>query len=330
MAEAGCAGILVADTFCGPMKELPREGRLVAVDSMPSRAGGCAANVAIDLAKQGVVCDVIGCVGQDPSAAVIVRELEAAHVGCDRIAYVPDYATSRTVILLVEGQDRRYIHMFGANAAFTAAHIPRDWLAGLKVFYLGGLFLMPSFRTEEFLELLKFCRAHGVTSVVDVVVPQRICEFRGHHENDVPEICRNSLAPLLPFVDYFLPNEDEARTLTGCAEPLDQVGALVEGGAGTVVVTCGKNGAVGGRNAQRWRVGGFGIEAVDPSGSGDAFSSGIVTGILRGWELPQTLVYASALGASAARAVGTTAGVFTAAAAEAFLATHTLQIDSAR
>jgi sugar/nucleoside kinase (ribokinase family) len=201
--------------------------------------------------------------------------------------------------------------MFGANAAFTAAHIPRDWLAGLKVFYLGGLFLMPSFRTEEFLDLLKFCRTQGVTSVVDVVLPQHHCGMI-------------ELAPLLPFIDYFLPNEDEARTLTGCAEPLEQVRVLVEGGAGTVVVTCGKSGAVAGRNAERWRVAGFRMEAADPSGSGDAFSSGIVTGILHGWELPRTLVYASALGASAVQAVGTTAGVFTAAETEAFLATHTM------
>jgi len=299
------------------MKELPREGELLALDSMPSRAGGCAANVAIDVTKQGAACDVIGCLGQDSSSSVVVRELEAARVGCDQIGYVPDYATSRTVILLVEGQDRRYIHMFGANAAFTVPHIPRDWLAGLKVFYLGGLFLMPSFRAEEFLELLKFCRAQGVISVVDVVIPQ--------HNSGVAELAR-----LLPFIDYFLPNEDEARTLTGCAEPLGQVRALVEYGAGTVVVTCGMSGAVAARNAEPWRVGSFRMDAIDPSGSGDAFSSGIITGILRGWELPRTLVYASALGASAVRAVGTTAGVFTAAEAEAFLAIHTLQVESPR
>ena len=66
MAEVGCAGILVADTFCGPMKRLPREGELLAIDEMPSKAGGCAANVAIDLAKQGVAADVCGCVGATP------------------------------------------------------------------------------------------------------------------------------------------------------------------------------------------------------------------------------------------------------------------------
>ena len=39
MADVGCAGILVADTFCGPMKRLPLEGELLAIDRMPSKAG---------------------------------------------------------------------------------------------------------------------------------------------------------------------------------------------------------------------------------------------------------------------------------------------------
>ena len=49
MAEVGCAGILVADMFCGPMQALPREGQLLAIDAIEPGAGGCAANVAISL-----------------------------------------------------------------------------------------------------------------------------------------------------------------------------------------------------------------------------------------------------------------------------------------
>ena len=54
MVQVGCAGILVADTLCGPVEALPRPGQLLAVEDIPSKAGGCAANVAIDLARQQV------------------------------------------------------------------------------------------------------------------------------------------------------------------------------------------------------------------------------------------------------------------------------------
>ena len=35
MAQVGCAGILVEDTFCGPMQELPREGQLLVLMRCP-------------------------------------------------------------------------------------------------------------------------------------------------------------------------------------------------------------------------------------------------------------------------------------------------------
>jgi sugar/nucleoside kinase (ribokinase family) len=313
MADVGCAGILVADTFCGPMPRLPREGELLVIDRMPSKAGGCAANVAIDLAKQGVAADVCGCVGGDSSAQVLLAGLQAAGIGCDEVHRLHEYPTSKTVILLVEGQDRRYIHVFGANAAFSAGRIRRDWLRGLKVFYLGGLLAMPGVDPGELAELLGYCRQHRIATVVDVVVPQ---DYSG----------MTALAPLLPHVDYFLPNQDEACRLTGCADAERQVQSFLDHGAATVIVTVGAEGALAARGGQRWRAEAYRVPSVDPSGSGDAFAAGIVAGILAGWDMPRTLRYAAALGASATTAIGTTDGVFTASAAQAFLDRHPLSV----
>lgn len=313
MAEIGCAGILVEDTFCGPMAELPREGLLLTIDSMPVKAGGCAANVAIDLAKQGLAVDIIGCLGRDSAAKALTSTLEKHHIGCGQMAYTDQYPTSKTVILLVEGQDRRYIHVFGANRALTVGQISRKWLAGLKIFYLGGLFAMPGINTAELRELLQFCRTQGIVTVLDVVVPQ---QWTGAGE----------FATLLPHTDYFLPNDDEARQITGLSDPLDQLRFFQAQGAHTVIITQGKSGAVAARDGRHWQVGAYVGQAVDPSGSGDAFSSGVITAIRHGWDMPRMLRYASALGASATRAVGTTDGVFTASEAEAFVAAHPLAV----
>ena len=319
MAQVGCAGILVSDTFCGPMRELPREGQLLAVDAMPTKAGGCAANVAIDLAKQGITVDIVGCLGTDSSAKVLLSSLEDNGVGCNRIAYSSELPTSKTVILLVAGQDRRYIHSFGANAAFTVNHIEREWVQSLQVFYLGGLFLMPAFSPDELLDLLAFCRQHGVVTVVDVVIPQNTLS--------IPK----DLRPLLSAMDFFLPNDDEAKAMTGLSDSVEQLHAFLEWGAHTVIITKGKQGVVAGRGQEFWQAGIYEMsEAVDPSGCGDAFAAGVVTGIVRGWDISATIRYASALGASAIRALGTTDGVFTAAQAEEFIAANRLDVKSGK
>ncbi len=314
MAIVGCAGILVADTFCGPMPRLPRAGELLAIDQMPARAGGCAANVAIDLVKQGIAADVCGCVGDDASAESLVQTLQVAGVGCEQIRRLENLPTSKTVILLVAGEDRRYIHVFGANAGFEVAHIRRDWIDGLKVFYFGGLFATPGIRTDELAELLAHCRRRGITTVVDVVVPQ---EQRG----------MEALAPLLPQIDYFLPNDDEAQRLTGLAKPERQAARFLDGGVGTVIITRGAEGSLAARGRQRWHAAAYPVVGIDPSGSGDAFAAGLIAGIVQGWEMPETLRYAAALGASATTAVGTTDGVYNARQVEAFVAQHPLRVD---
>lgn len=314
MARVGCAGIVVADLLCGPVEALPKPGQLLAVDDIPSRAGGCAANVAIDLARQKVSVAVAGCVGRDAAAQTPLAALRAHGVDCGAIVESERLPTSKTVILLVAGEDRRFLHSFGANAEFTVAHVRREWLEGLSVFYLGGLFVLPGIRTDELVDLLDFCRRSGVATVVTVAVPQ---PFRQHRD----------LARILPMVDYFLPNDDEARLFTGKRDPVDQAEALLAAGARTSIVTCGRRGAVAARGRERWRLGAYDFPAVDPSGSGDAFAAGVITGITRGWAIGRTLAYASALGASAVRAVGTTDGVFRADEAEAFVASHELPME---
>lgn len=317
MPEVGCAGILVEDTFCGPMPTLPPEGALLSLPGMPVKAGGCAANVAIDLAKQGIAVDVVGCVGCDSAADFLLQTYRHHQVGASQVIRVQGQHTSQCIILLVEGQDRRYLFVAGANQCFTIDHISREWLTQLKVFYLGGLFVLPGVDLDELVRLLDFCRKAKVITVVDVVVPQ---DVRGMEK----------LKGLLPLIDVFVPNEDEARAFTGLTDPIDQLDAFEGVGARTVIITLGGRGSVAAQHGKRWSCGAYQMNVVDPSGSGDAFTSGVIRSLLMGWDVPRMLRYASAVGASATRAAGTTDSVFSAAEADAFLAEHPLTVKEGR
>jgi len=317
MAEVGCAGILVEDTFCGPVAALPAEGALMVLQDMPVKAGGCAANVAIDLAKQDIAVDVAGCVGEDSAADFLLKTYRGQCVGASRVVKVPGHRTSQCVILLVEGQDRRYLYAPGANSVFAVEHISREWIAQLQVFYLGGLFVLPRIDPAQLAELLAFCRKSGVRTVVDVVIPH---DLRG----------MSSLKSLLPLIDVFVPNDDEARAFTGLTDPSDQLNAFEHAGAHTVIITRGGQGSVAGCGGKRWRCGAYQMKVVDPSGSGDAFTSGVIRSLLMGWDMPRTLQYASAVGASVTRAAGTTDSLFSAAEAEAFIREQPLAITEER
>src|SRR5437762_3905864 len=143
------AGILVADHVCTPISHLPAAGELVMADRILLTIGGCAANVAVDLAKMGVSAGVVGRVGGDVFGRIVADLLREGGVDVSAVTFSPQADTSQTLIVNVAGQDRRFIHTFGANAEFAAADIPPERVARCRVLYFGGYLLMPNVREDE-------------------------------------------------------------------------------------------------------------------------------------------------------------------------------------
>jgi sugar/nucleoside kinase (ribokinase family) len=302
-----CAGILVADHLCAPIDHLPTAGELVLADALPLQIGGCAANTAIDLARLDVNVSILGCVGQDPFGQFIIETLDGHGIATRHIRRVAEAGTSGTLIVNVKGQDRRFIHAIGANAALRAADIPVELVTQARVFYVGGYLLMPGLVQDELAALFRAARAAGVQTVLDVVMPDQ----RDHW----PDI-----VGLLAETDVFLPNQDEAAALTGSSDPLRQAERFLEAGAKTAVITCGEHGTVLATDKLRIKAETYKVPFVGGTGAGDAFTAGYIAGLLAGEDARGCLRWGSALGASAVRGVGATETVFTRAEAEQFMA----------
>jgi sugar/nucleoside kinase (ribokinase family) len=312
--EVLCAGVIVADHVCTPIAHLPAAGELVMADGMLLTIGGCAANAAVDLAKMQVRAGVVGRVGSDVFGRVVTDLLVGAGVDTTHIRTSPGADTSQTLIVNVQGQDRRFIHSFGANRDFRASDIPLEIFDRVKVLYLGGYLITPGVTQDELVTVFRTARSKGVKTVLDIVVPSK-----GEY--------RSKLDRLLPFVDVFLPNDHEGAIITGEADPLKQAEAFCRLGAGTTIITMGGAGSVLVRSDLRLRAGVYDVPTVDASGGGDAFDAGYICGMLRDLDAEGCLRYASALGASCVRAIGTTPGVFTRDECEAFLRQQTLKIE---
>ena len=214
------------------------------------------------------------------------------------------------MIVPVVGEDRRFIHTFGANATLTAADIDPAALEAAEVLYVGGYLILPSLREDELAERLRDARARGTTIVLDVAVPAG------------QKLAADAARMLLPLADYFVPNVDEAFALTVESDPRRQAEIFVEHGANTVVIKLGDHGAYVRSGDESFEVVAPPVDVVEPSGAGDAFAAGLMLGILEGWELERSVRFASVIGGSACTALGCWAGVFTRAEAEAFLAAH--------
>lgn len=297
-----CAGQVVADLFVPPLAALPASGQLVTTGDMLSGVGGCSANTAMALAVLGVPTSLSAMVGADGQGEWVRRHLAEKGLDVSGVVTSQSLSTSQTVILPVIGDDRRYLHAVGANAEYRAAHAA-EVVTGAKVLAIGGFLSLPGLLADEVAELFAQARTAGTRTVLDVVIP--------HGSQDAAD----KLRPVLPYVDCFTPNDDEAQTLTGEDDPEEQANTFLAWGVGSVVITCGTSGAIYVDHERTVRVLPLPVTSVDGSGAGDAFTAGLIYGIVNDWPIEKRLRFAAAVGASVTRGLGTTMSLFTRAEA---------------
>ncbi|MCX2925494.1 carbohydrate kinase family protein [Streptomyces sp. NEAU-W12] len=99
--------------------------------------------------------------------------------------------------------------------------------------------------------------------------------------------------PDLRHCEAFLPNAQEAMRYTGTDCPRAAAHALTDQ-VPVAVVTLGADGAyaVDRRTGESAEVPAIAVEALDPTGAGDVFVAGFVTGSLAGWPLADRLAFA--------------------------------------
>jgi len=317
MLDVLCFGIIVSDHLCSPISHLPRAGELVLSPRFELAIGGNAANVSTDLAKLGVKVGVVGLVGKDVFGRHVRESLEAAGVDCRLLCESTKSQTSQSLIVNVQGEDRRFIHVLGANAEFDASQVTPAMVRDCRVLFLGGYLLAEKPTVSSIVPLFQAARDAGIPTLLDVVLPG-------------PGDYWPRLRPVLALTDVFMPNEDESVLLTGETDPWRQAEAFRSAGVRTAIITRGGNGCVIVSEEGRFEAEAHRVPFVDGTGSGDAFVSGYISGLLRGASTLDCVRLGSAMGASCVRSTGATTGVFNTSELNEFMAVRPLAITSIR
>ncbi|MDR1142205.1 MAG: sugar kinase [Planctomycetaceae bacterium] len=321
-----CCGILFADIACWPISHLPEEGELVTTDKIELNLGGCASNVAFDLARLGVPVTLAGGVGDDALSEFIVRTVSIPGIDTGFLQRFPGHCPGTAMHINVYDQDRRFICTTGANDSFVFNDDLFRYIEGdqnsqensnsdRKILYLGGFFMLRGLENERTVQFLDTARQHGWTTVLDVVL-------NGHRPY------REILEPILPYADIFMPNEHEGEKITNYRDPYDQARMFLDAGAKTVIITQGEGGTLCFGTEEQFRAGIYPTDYVSGSGAGDAFSAGLIAALLEGLSLHDALRWGSAVGASCVRGVSTTGTVFNRKELFTFLDEHSLVLEN--
>ena len=117
------------------------------------------------------------------------------------------------------------------------------------------------------------------------------------------------LKPCLPFVDWFMPNADQACKLTDASTPEEAASRLLDLGVGGVVLTMGGDGSLLATARERIHLAAHDIAVVDTSGCGDAYCAGFIRALRLGWSPAECMKLGNAAAALVAQGLGSDAGI---------------------
>jgi sugar/nucleoside kinase (ribokinase family) len=287
-------GAHVLDVLARPVTEIPEGQGGTLIEEIRLAPAGAAGGTAVTLAKLGAQTFSAGAIGGDRLGEVLVAELESHGVDTGHLIRKDDVQTSATVLPIRPDGSRPALHVIGANGSYTPDDVPWERIESAGYLHMGGPeFLGP----ENAARILEFCREHDVVTSVDLLA------------DGWPELL-DMLEPILAHIDFFLPNDDQARKLTGHDDLEQAASALRERGVAAVVMTCGADGSLIVDDAGSTRVPALDIEVVDTSGCGDAFTAGFLRGLSLGRDPEGAAQLGTAAAALVAQGLGSDAGDF--------------------
>ncbi|MEV6344305.1 carbohydrate kinase family protein [Actinoplanes sp. NPDC051851] len=298
-ARVVCLGPHIVDVLVRPVGVIPPGQGGALVDDIRITAAGTAAGTAVDLAKLGARVTSVGAIGDDTSGRLLRMLLEEYGIDTSRLVVRAGGRTSATVLPIRENGERPSLHLPGVTATLTAADVDPALVAEADFLHLGGPDVLGGFTAAAVPGLLRHARESGTTTTLDLLSGPESPDFLGD---------------AWQYVDYFLPNEDQLRVLTGRDDLREAAGVMRDRGVGTVIVTMGGDGSlVVGDSADgegvAERIPAFRCAVVDTTGCGDAFVAGLITGLHQGRDVVNAARLGTAAAAQVAQGLGSDAGI---------------------
>jgi sugar/nucleoside kinase (ribokinase family) len=302
--KAIAMGVHVLDVLARPVEKIPEGQGGQLVEEIRVTAAGSAGGTALVLAKLGASVRSAGAIGTDAVGDMLVALLQRDGVDTSLLVRRGEAQTSASVLPIRPNGDRPAFHVIGANATYGPDDAPWEAIAEATHLHLGG----PEFMGGEAAAgILAHAREAGAVTSADLLAPGE------------PGL-RDWIAPALPELDYFLPNDDQVLGLTGADDLAEGCRALIERGVGCVAATCGAEGVLLVDGELEERVPAFSVDVVDTTGCGDAFSAGFLRGLADGRSARDAAVLGCAVAALVAQGLGSDHGDFDLAAADSFAA----------
>jgi 2-dehydro-3-deoxygluconokinase len=252
--------------------------------------GGDTSNVAIAAARLGAKAAVLTKLGSDPFGDAIMELWRREAVDSRAVAR---HLTAQTGIYLVthsdKGHEFSYYRKGSAASLMTPADVPRELVAASQYLHVSGISQAISSTAANAVDrAIAVAREVGVKLSYDTNLRLRLWSV---------ETARPVIERTAAQAHVLKTSLEDAGELLDLADPARIADHFLGLGSTIAVVTLGASGVhVADRRAGR-QIAGFGVDAVDATGAGDAFTGALLAELALGRDLFSAARFANAAAA---------------------------------
>ncbi len=239
----------------------PKAGETIFGQKFDLGFGGKGANQAVAARLCGAEVCMIARVGDDLFGPATIQNFDKLGIDATHIRMVPGVSSGVAPIFVEPSGQNRIIVVKGANDEVKPADVDA---AAETLKHCDCIVLQFEIPLETVYYTIHFARKHGIRCILNPAPGQPI---------DIKQ---------LADLDYFVPNESEAETITGM--PVRNVDdakrcakELLAGGVGRVIITLGANGCLLANRDAMEHLPAFPLTCVDSTGAGDAYIGSFAT-----------------------------------------------------
>jgi sugar/nucleoside kinase (ribokinase family) len=274
----------------GVVPEFGQKEKLI--DDYSLEMGGSCSIFACQTSKLSLRTVIVGKVGYDPFGQVIYKTLGSSGVITEYVIKDHTQKTGITTILNT-GKDRAMLTYNGTIDAVEREDIPDELLKSVRHLHIGSYFLMKKIQ-PYYIDIIKKVKKYGTTISLDT-------------NWDPEEKWDDGIWDIIPYVDIFLPNENEIKAITGkgsLSKAVDRLKDIIP----IIAIKKGKDGAEVHANGKVYYAQAIPVDVLDTVGAGDSFDGGFLYGFLSGMDIGECAQLGCICGSLNTRAAGGTKG----------------------
>jgi fructokinase len=281
-----------------------------------ARPGGAPANVAVALARLGVTSAFCGVIGVDPFGSKLRATLDANHVDTTRLRETFDADTTMAFVWKDLRGDGHFRLLRLADRLLSPGDIVAAGIDSVEALVVGSVALAAEPSSSAIMRAVEIAGAADVPICFDVNIrPTMWPDLAG---------ARAACGPVLAHTTLLKLSLDDARFLFGIDDAATAWERLLSLDIPFIVLTDGARGSwFAVESARDQFVPALAVNAIDPTGAGDAFTAAIISRLIaHNWQklTADDLVFASGVGALTTTRRGAMEALPTISEVEAFIA----------